>query len=382
VRYRWKPRGVPPEKAKTLAERMAEWNYRDPDLHYRVNIGFAQAPVKRKDVLEERLKIRKEIKENLELEKAAKHKKLAVSVDQVYEEGAKTNLPRQLYEAADYYKVFQDLFEDAYFTPVTPLNVRFSFTDPRSEEVVESKVYSGNQIAPREASSIPKVSYPAKKDALYTLALTTPDCHLSGEPKEYLHWLVGNIPESAVEKGQTLCDYMRPFPFRGVGYCRYVFVLYKQSSKLDFSNYQLSVPCVNLSERTFSTYDFYSSYQDFMTPVGLAFFQANWDQSLTKFFHNVLDMKEPCFEYDFAPVSLRPQKWFPLGDPFNKYLDRYKEPKVLQKELLIEKLKERHPFKPPPPRPKYPLAHKVYGPTWLKDETKRKRMGEGKWRFM
>lgn len=43
-----------------------------------------------------------------------------------------------------------------------------------------------------------------------------------------------------------------------------------------------------LSERTFSTYEFYKNLQDDITPAGLAFFQADWDKSLKQFYHNVL----------------------------------------------------------------------------------------------
>ena len=47
----------------------------------------------------------------------------------------------------------------------------------------------------------------------------------------------------------------------------------------------------NLSERTFSTYEFYQAHQENLTPAGLAFFQSDWDSSLRDFFHNTLIMK-------------------------------------------------------------------------------------------
>lgn len=95
-------------------------------------------------------------------------------------------------------------------------------------------------------------------------------------------------------------------------------------------------------------------------------------------------MKEPTFEYDFDAKVLKPQKWFPKSEPFNLYLDKYRDPKDLQKQLLLEKLKERHPFQPPPTPPKYPLAMPISNryATWMKDEIRRKRMREGKWKYM
>jgi len=95
-------------------------------------------------------------------------------------------------------------------------------------------------------------------------------------------------------------------------------------------------------------------------------------------------MKEPVTEYDFDPTYLPEQKWYPWQKPFNLYLDKFKDPQQLQKELLVEKLKERHPFKRPAPRPKYPLAFKIPIdlPSWLNDDIRRRRMREGKWKFM
>jgi len=272
-------------------------------------------------------------------------------------------------------------FEEAYFYPVTPLNIAFPF--PKDNTQV-TPVYRGNLIKPYEASQEPEVGYPASKDDLYTLVMTTPDGHFTDEKGEYLHWLIGNIPGNEVNKGEVLCDYMRPFPVRGVGYCRYVFILYKQEQKINFSDFRRSVPCTNLTARTFSTYEFYRKLQDRMTPTGLSFFESTWDYSLTDFFHNVLDMAEPITEYDFPPIKLSAQKWFPYKKPFDLYLDMYKDPKQLQKELLIEKLKERHPFKPPPVPPKYPLAYRIdYNlPTWKREDVKRRRMKEGKYKFM
>jgi len=195
---------------------------------------------------------------------------------------------------------------------------------------------------------------------------------------------VGNISGNDISKGVELCEYLQPFPARGIGFCRYIFILYKHDKPLDLSAYRRPTPCTNLTARTFSTYDFYRDLQDSMTPCGLAFFQSDWDQTLTSFYQNVLEMPEPSFEYDFPPITNPKQKWFPIRQAFNLYLDKYKDEKQLQKELLIEKLKERHPFKPPPKPPKYPLAFKIGPevPSWLNDDIRRRRMREGKWKLM
>lgn len=52
----------------------------------------------------------------------------------------------------------------------------------------------------------------------------------------------GNIPEARLEEGEQIVDYMRPIPARGVGYYRYIFILYKQNQHLDFTEYKKIQP--------------------------------------------------------------------------------------------------------------------------------------------
>lgn len=111
----------------------------------------------------------------------------------------------------------------------------------------------------------------------------------------------------------------------------------------------------SLRERTFSTLEFYRKHQDSMTPAGLAFFQSQWDQSVTKTFHETLSeslhrflflnlwhyneycviccvnfrsagVKEPVFEFIRPPVYHPPQVKYPHKQPL-RYLDRYRDGK-------------------------------------------------------
>ena len=52
----------------------------------------------------------------------------------------------------------------------------------------------------------------------------------------------GNIPGNKVEQGERIIDYLRPIPARGVGYYRYVFILYKQTRRLDYTEYKRIQP--------------------------------------------------------------------------------------------------------------------------------------------
>lgn len=91
-------------------------------------------------------------------------------------------------------------------------------------------------------------------------------------------------------------------------------------------------------------------------------------------------MSEPIFEYDFEPPYYRPQEWFPKRKAFNLYMDRYRDPKQINKEFLIRKLEKVHPFKEPEPPLQYPNALNFvgYNPSWLKLEKRKSRMKWGR----
>lgn len=45
----------------------------------------------------------------------------------------------------------------------------------------------------------------------------------------------GNIPGGDVSNGETVFNYLQPFPAKGTGYQRMIFILYQQSNVIDFS---------------------------------------------------------------------------------------------------------------------------------------------------
>lgn len=110
-------------------------------------------------------------------------------------------------------------------------------------------------------------------------------------------------------------------------------------------------------------------------------------------------MKEPIFEYDFPKQYIKDQTWFPLREPFNLYMDKYRDQKQVNvfffywilaqknnrefiqvaKEFLERKLAKTHPFTGPPAPLRFPNAHPITGvPSWLKTEKKKARLGWGR----
>lgn len=96
-------------------------------------------------------------------------------------------------------------------------------------------------------------------------------------------------------------------------------------------------------------------------------------------------MRSPSFEYDFPKPYIKPQVWFPIRQPFNIYMDKYRDTKDIQKQYFIKKLKTIHPFKEDKGRcSKYPNAvpykRDEYIPSWLKLEMRKERLLQGRYR--
>ncbi|TMW54273.1 hypothetical protein DOY81_000628 [Sarcophaga bullata] len=378
-------RGKPPGVAKTIEQRLQEENYQDPELNVRINIGFPKLKATRSEQLKERLDHIKAQRSNTELEKKARSNQLLIDLDEVQKDYDKTTRGFDLRILADHYGIFEDLFGAAYFIPRVNLNIQYQATD---DTLVP--VYNGNIIKPLEARQAPLVTFdgksdpitgkPGSSDSYWTLIATNPDGHFTANDKEYVHWFIGNIPNGDVQKGDVIMNYLPPFPPKGIGYQRFIFVLYKQNRKMDFNSLKLSAgDYANLEKRTFKTYDFYRQHQDDITPAGLAFYQTNYDKSLTKFYHNVLNLKEPIFEYDFPDIYLADQKFFPLKQAFNLYLDRHRDIKEVNKLYLERKLAKTHPFDGPEEPLKYPNAHPIKNvPSWLRTEIRKERLKMGR----
>lgn len=112
------------------------------------------------------------------------------------------------------------------FKPLYELNVKF----PSGK-----KVTLGKELPAAACLSAPQVSWPADPEAFYTVCMIDPDAPSRDKPTmgEWRHWVVANIPGAEVEKGEDLTDYQEPSPPQGSGLHRYVFLLFKQKSKLD-----------------------------------------------------------------------------------------------------------------------------------------------------
>ncbi|XP_013136827.1 PREDICTED: uncharacterized protein LOC106101982 [Papilio polytes] len=373
IRLGHRLRGKAPIFCRTIKERLDELNYKDELYTTRIDIGFPHAKNPESTQIS-RLEHLRKLKGDKELEHLARNHKLEINLEEARKEWLQTLGPNHKKQIAEHYGIYEHLYGEGYFVPHINLDIHYDLKNG-----LNLPVYTGNVIKPAEAVEQPSVTFESEDNALWTLVLTSLDGHLTENDKENVHWLVANIPSNNIERGDTIVEYLRPFPLKGTGYHRYVFVLYKQNEKISY-NLKNVTSSSQLEDRTFVTRDWYQKYQDSITPSGLAFYQTDWDHTVKEFFHNILNRKEPVYEYDFPSPYIRPQEWFPLRKPFNLYMDKYRDPKQIKKEYLLRKLKNEDPFKAPPSPLRFPNAHSLPHsmPSWLKLHEKKIRMGWGR----
>uniref|UniRef100_A0A2K6SEL4 Large ribosomal subunit protein mL38 n=1 Tax=Saimiri boliviensis boliviensis TaxID=39432 RepID=A0A2K6SEL4_SAIBB len=290
------------------------------DLKEKIDIGLPPPKVSRTQQLLERKQVIRELRANVEEERAARLRTASVPLDAVRAEWERTSGPYHKQRLAEYYGLYRDLFHGATFVPRVALHVAYAVGE---DDLMP--VYYGNEVTPTEAAQAPEVTYEAEEGSLWTLLLTSlGGCLGLTRPPTRLTSHETNIPGNRVAEGQETCPYLPPFPARGSGIHRLVFLLFKQDQLIDFSEDMRPSPCYQLAQRTFRTFDFYKKHQEAMTPASLSFFQCRWDDSVTHIFHQLLDMREPVFEFVRPPPYHPKQKRFPHRQPL-RYLDRYRD---------------------------------------------------------
>lgn len=339
---------------------------------------------------------RKKMKADSSMERASRLQTLDFDPFELEQEDVKADGGEDVSVArscAEHYGVFEDLFGGhAVFDNVVHLDVEFDVAGAKPDHsgfVETAPVFYGNVVDAVNCADPPTVTIHGDDDdgnSLWTLVMTSPDQNFVQPRGELLHWMVGNIPGSSVDAGTTLVPYLPPFPPKGVGRLRYVFVLYKQETRLDFSaltdvSFQNEAA---LTQRSFSSYQFLREHQHVLTPASQCFFQAEHDRSTKDVFYDVLNMKEPTYDYDWPEPYKEPQKRQEHRAAFNEYLDDYRDRKDINEQVLKRRLSLMvSPFAGYPPKDAWPNAVFVDSsqtPTWLKDEIAEERLRRGKWR--
>jgi len=146
----------------------------------------------------------------------------------------------------------------------------------------------GSIFTPTQVKDPPvTITWPTEPGAFYTLCMTDPDAPSRKEPKfrEWHHWLVVNIPEGDVAAGEVLSAYIGSGPPQGTGLHRYVFLVYKQPSKLVFNEKKLTNKSGE-NRGAFKIREFAKKY-NLGEPIAGNFYQAEFDDYVPKLYEQL-----------------------------------------------------------------------------------------------
>lgn len=101
----------------------------------------------------------------------------------------------------------------------------------------------GDELHPRDVKDIPAIlAWPTEEGALYTLLFVDPDAPSRADPHlgQFLHWLVLNISGNDISSGDTISQFIGSGPPEGTALHRYVYLIYKQSDKINWTKERIS----------------------------------------------------------------------------------------------------------------------------------------------
>ncbi|XP_017780608.1 PREDICTED: protein D3-like [Nicrophorus vespilloides] len=151
---------------------------------------------------------------------------------------------------------------------------------PEAEATVcyeEEKVKLGKELTPTQVKDVPKMTWDTCPDAYYSICMVDPDapCRTAPSLRNWLHWLVVNIPGQCFSDGQTLTEYVGAAPPKDTGIHRYVFLVYKQCDKQYFHEPTITA-CSAENRCNFDLHQFTKKYS-LKDPIAGNLFHAKWD---------------------------------------------------------------------------------------------------------
>nr|XP_018905872.1 PREDICTED: putative odorant-binding protein A5 [Bemisia tabaci] len=154
-------------------------------------------------------------------------------------------------------------------------------------EWVNGKFASLGNLIPIDVVNSPPhwIDFKGNETEWYTLIMAGLDVpsHMTPTLREYLHWLVVNIPGNEIKEGQELASYNVPAPAEDTGIHRHVIVVYKQPKKLAFDEKPIRSSFADDRRANFSNCHFAEKYHfsEFQSPVAINFFQTEWTPKTT-----------------------------------------------------------------------------------------------------
>ncbi|KAH8382598.1 hypothetical protein KR009_004239 [Drosophila setifemur] len=138
----------------------------------------------------------------------------------------------------------------------------------------------GKELLPLQVRDEPAVYWPASPESYYTLLMVDPDLPNALRPvhREFVHWMVLNIPGNQLSMGDIRVGYLGAMPLQESGAHRFVFLLFKQRDYTKFVFKKLAKQSA-VGRRGFRTKVFATKY-NFGYPVAGNLFTASWSSNV------------------------------------------------------------------------------------------------------
>nr|XP_018905854.1 PREDICTED: protein D1-like [Bemisia tabaci] len=141
----------------------------------------------------------------------------------------------------------------------------------------------GNSLKAAVAVAVPEsVSWYSEEANItfHTIVFVDLDAPSQENPteREWLHWIVGNIPDEKLKSGQTIAEYTGPTPMHGNGTHRYVFQLFLQKKgKIHFEETHVTSRANDSKRAKFSSQKFAKKY-GLGRPYAVNYFLVTWPE--------------------------------------------------------------------------------------------------------
>lgn len=163
--------------------------------------------------------------------------------------------------------------------PATQASVKFG-------DLVITEV--GQVTTPTHVQDPPSLQWGGEEGSFYSVFMTDPDAPSRKDQKfgEWYHWGVINVPGEDLSKGEVIAQYVGAGPPEGTGLHRYLLLVYKQQSKIEFKGEKLVMKMANRNNTNMRKV---AKDLGLGSPVSGSCFQAEWDDYVPKLYAKFQD---------------------------------------------------------------------------------------------
>lgn len=161
----------------------------------------------------------------------------------------------------------------------------------------------GQVVKAEQVQEPPHLYFRADPEKLYTVIMFDPDAPSRATApigKNWLHWVVVNIPGSNIEVGETTVTYVGAGPPKDTGLHRYVFLAFEQNKSVKWPRFDW-LQKTHENREKWDLNEFINTFGKDLAddlPVAAGCFRSEWDECVPSLY------AELQYNYDVQPRKL------------------------------------------------------------------------------